>query len=323
MGHGEKREAANRDGLQNTAGDQCPFVAEAQRRKAAGRDARQRCDETERGAHRTDQILGHADIVVERIGHRTHHEIGQTIKTDRRQHRHGHDAVRLEEHDEGSGDRVVEAAHAQQRQRDGPRIHHFIGAHRFGRNERRGQTDPHQHTVQGVGDGPTRMLRHDQNDRVGRQQRHAIAELIGRRQQAKLVIVGGGFDAPSVDDDVLRRGRERGGERKAAQQHKAVTGSHQRHRNERGADEELGDRHPAAPPPQPAEGGSIDAVDDRRPQNLQRVGDAHPRQKPDRGEGGAFIAQPIAQRIADQQERQARGKAQHQHDERLGLKIGG
>src|SRR5262249_44856008 len=35
-----------------------------------------------------------------------------------------------------------------------------------------------------------------------------------------------------------------------------------------------------------------------------------------------FVAQPVAERVADQEERQARREAEHQHLQRLGLEIG-
>ena len=49
----------------------------------------------------------------------------------------------------------------------------------------------------------------------------------------------------------------------------------------------------------------IDAIHYGRPQKLQRIGNAHPGKKPDRRQGGVFIAQPVAERIADQE----KGKA--------------
>jgi len=49
----------------------------------------------------------------------------------------------------------------------------------------------------------------------------------------------------------------------------------------------------------------VDAIHQGRPQKLQRICNAHPGKKPDRRQGGVLIAQPVAERIADQK----KGKA--------------
>ena len=64
----------------------------------------------DRAAHFADIDLGEADVVVERIGHRSHHEIGQLIERDRGQHQKREPAMGAEERDERSGDRIEDAA---------------------------------------------------------------------------------------------------------------------------------------------------------------------------------------------------------------------
>ena len=54
-----------------------------------------------------------------------------------------------------------------------------------------------------------------------------------------------------------------------------------------------GDEHPAAPPAEPPEPAARHAIDDRRPQEFQRVGEAHPGQESDRGQRGSVVAQPV------------------------------
>ena len=45
----------------------------------------------------------------------------------------------------------------------------------------------------------------------------------------------------------------------------------------------------------------IDAIHYGRPQKLQRIGNAHPEKKPDCRQSGVFIAQLVAERIADEE----------------------
>ena len=63
------------------------------------------------------------------------------------------------------------------------------------------------------------MVRRDQDDRFGNEDREAVAELISRGEQAELIRVVRRFDSPCVDDDVLRRRGE---------------GDHEREQTERG-----------------------------------------------------------------------------------------
>ena len=86
-----------------------------------------------------------------------------------------------------------------------------------------------------------------------------------------------------------------------------------RHREQARHDPDLRQQHPRAPPAEPArEERERHAIDDRRPDELDRVGDADPAHEADRGQADAGLAQPRRQRREDQQEGQPGREAQEQ-----------
>ena len=62
-------------------------------------------------------------------------------------------------------------------------------------------------------------------------------------------------------------------------------------------------------------------IDQRRPQEFQRVGRAHQREQPDGAEIDAGFAHPDQQRRSRQRQRQPGGKAEQQHDQHAALQI--
>src|SRR5215470_16472699 len=73
--------------------------------------------------------------------------------------------------------------------------------------------------------------------------------------------------------------------------------------------------------PKPLEQWQVDTVHNRRPQKLQRIGDAHPGKKPDRLQGCVFIAQPVSEGVAYQEKGKAGRKPEQQHRERFGPQV--
>ncbi len=120
------------------------------------------------------------------------------------------------------------------------------------------------------------------------------------------------FDSPGIDDDVLCRRRERDSERRAAQQHQPAVWTHDRHRHERAAGDDLRQRHPATAPAEEAQQRRVDLIDQRRPEKFERVSETDPRQKPDRGERDIVLAQPEPEGRAREQKWQARAEAKRQ-----------
>ena len=178
--------------------------------------------------------------------------------------------------------------------------------------------DAHQHGHHRVRDRPAQVVGRNQNQRVGDEERGAVAELVRGREQPELVGVARRLDPPRVDDDVLGRRGEGDEERERADGREAVRRSADRQAEQAERDEDLAEEHPAAPAPEAAEERRVEPIDDRRPEELERVGQPDPREESDRLEGGSLVAQPVAERVARQQERQAGGEAQRSMTATLG-----
>src|SRR5580698_8113570 len=82
---------------------------------------------------------------------------------------------------------------------------------------------------------------------------------------------------------------------------------------------DLRGKHPAPALAQNFQDGH--AIQQRRPDELQRIGDAYPRDKADGLERGAFVAQPKAERVSNQKKGQAGRKTQRRHGENFGAEI--
>src|ERR1043166_8986660 len=80
----------------------------ASKKRVHSGDAAKRGDESDGAAHRSDRLLGEAEVVVVGVGHRAHHEVRQPVKADGRQHHKREPAMCAEESDEWSHDSVEE-----------------------------------------------------------------------------------------------------------------------------------------------------------------------------------------------------------------------
>ena len=98
-----------------------------------------------------------------------------------------------------------------------------------------------------------------------------------------------------------------------------MPGTANRKPDQTGRDDQLSEQHPPATTAQAAEQRRIEAIDDRRPEELERIGQADPGQKADRLKRGALVAKPVTEGAAGQHEGQARGEPQHEHDRDLRL----
>ena len=90
----------------------------------------------------------------------------------------------------------------------------------------------------------------------------------------------------------------------------APRGRGARQQQQRGGQGQLRQHQPAAPP---AEQRQVEAVHQRRPQELEGVGQADQAEEADRRHVQAFHAEPGLHRLAGQRQRQAGSEAQHQH----------
>ena len=198
------------------------------------------------------------------------------------------------------------------------RRHHRVGALRLASGQRGADPDHHQPAVEGVAHRPSGGGGEKQDQRLGGEQGEAVAQAVGGGEQAELVRTVGDLDAPGVDDGILGRGADAGQQAKGDQGGEVRAGIAQRHADQPGRHAELGEDHPAPPPPEPGDQRRRQAVDHRAPQELHRVGQADPRGEADGGEGDAVFLEPEAQGVADQHEGQAGGEAQRQHHRDLG-----
>ena len=81
-------------------------------------------------------------------------------------------------------------------------------------------------------------------------------------------------------------------------------------------------QEPAAPASHAVEQGRGQIVHHRAPDELQRIGHADPAQETDQGQVHMGVAEPVAEGVADQQERQPRSETQPQHHGDLGTAKG-
>ena len=75
-------------------------------------------------------------------------------------------------------------------------------------------------------------------------------------------------------------------------------------------------------PSQPREAGNVEAIDEGRPEELEREGERAIAHQPDVGLRDPRLAQPRRLRREDQQERQAGGIAERQHQREAGIGDG-
>lgn len=183
-----------------------------------------------------------------------------------------------------------------------------LGSQQGGHHARR-----HQRRHEQVGGPPADPVRQEQRAGAGGEAAHAPADLRPGRHQ-RLPPRGRHGDAPAVDHHVLRRP----GEAECHGEHdrpgqpvgriaERDTRQRQHHRELRGDD-------PAAPAPQQAaEPRRVVAVEERRPDELELVGQRHLAQQAQRRDPHARLRQPGRLRDVDQQERDTRAEAQDEH----------
>ena len=182
----------------------------------------------------------------------------------------------------------------------------------------RDQRDPRdQRRHHRIDHRPGQARRKEQCKGPADQRRQPITELIERREQFDRHGFIGDIDPPSIDRDILRRRGQRGNQRdqrKPAQRHHGI--GHRQPEQRRDQRDLTGENPPLAPP-QPADSGQGQSIDQRRPQKLERIGQADPRQHADRRHRHMRFAQPGVERADQQRIRQPRGKPERKHRPRL------
>ena len=147
------------------------------------------------------------------------------------------------------------------------------------------------------------MLRPDQHQGIGAHQGDAVGQRIGGNQQTLFVLRFCDLDAPGIDGDILGGGGQPDHQGAAAQYQNAKAHAHKSHGEQAQRHQALRRQHPAAALAQYLQ--NRNPVHQRRPDELQGIGQANPGQKADSLQAGAFIAQPEAECVCHQQEGQA------------------
>ncbi len=151
----------------------------------------------------------------------------------------------------------------------------------------------------------------DQRDAARQDHRQTVARHRHRRTQAAFVCrqqVG----AVGVDHHVLRRRHERDRDRQQRECLRRALGRGAGEHEEPQRQRQLRRDQPAAPPTQPRQ---VEAVHQRRPQELEGVGQADQAQEADRRDIQALDRQPGLHRLPGQRQRQARREAEQRDDE--------
>ena len=153
---GQQRERRNDDALQDHADDQRAEIAETQRAETASGDPEQRRRQADRRTNGAHGVLRQPEVVVERVRHRPHHELGQPIEADHREHQQRQPPVDPKEFRERTDHRVDEAPAGPARR---SRCRAAVGAPRWlDRDEARAQADAHQCGHHRIRDRPPRRL---------------------------------------------------------------------------------------------------------------------------------------------------------------------
>ncbi len=154
---------------------------------------------------------------------------------------------------------------------------------------------------------------HHQCDGTADDRGSTIAELGEGGEQLDRGLLVGLIDAPSVDRDVVACRRQRGRE---GEQHEIADRGRrvgQREQREARRNDHLTQRDPALAAADAFKAGDLEPVYDRRPQKLERVSEADPREDTDGRELDPDFAEPCRKCSDQQREREARGEAEGQH----------
>jgi hypothetical protein len=188
----------------------------------------------------------------------------------------------------------------------------LLGTRRIGRaqGDHHDQRDQpgHQHIDQ----RPAHPPGHDQRQRAAHDRGDAIAELIDRREQLHAGLLVRHVDPPGIDRHVLRGRSQRAQEREQA---KVPMAGPDRWRQAPGrpAPARPGTARSSSCAAQPLQPRQRQPIHQRRPQELERIGQPDPRQHADRRQVDLHFAQPGVERADQQGIGQARREAETQH----------
>ncbi len=172
-----------------------------------------------------------------------------------------------------------------------------------------------------VRDLPRAVLGDIQRARAADDDRNAIPILVrGRKRRLHLLV--GALDSIRIDCHVLGCGRDRHADRDRGKGAGRRCRIHAGENKKTGADRELGKQQPGpAPAQQPGQQWQWQPVDERRPEKLEGVSEAHPGKGADRAFLQARLVEPGRQRRVNERERQPARKAEEEQREDLVLQV--
>src|SRR5206468_3051878 len=137
---------------------------------------------------------------------------------------------------------------------------------------------------------PTHACGEHESDRSADDRGGAVTELIDGRQQLDWSLLIRLVYSPRVDSDVVARCGDRcdeGDQDETPDRHRRIGKREQRQTY---ANDQLPERNPALAPSEPFKTGEPHPIDDRGPEELERVGKTYPRKDANRGEFNADLA---------------------------------
>ena len=173
----------------------------------------------------------------------------------------------------------------------------------------------------GVGGGPSVACRHDEREGTRRRRPDPPAVLRHARTDAKLARFEQ-LDAIGVDDDVERRTGNADEHCGECDRRQGLLWIEASEKDDGGHHKHAGHPQPRAALAEAAEQRDANGVDERRPQELEVVGEKGQREHGDRAFLDPVLCEPRGQRGADHRERCARRDTQEQRRQRRGFEVG-
>ena len=217
-------------------------------------------------------------------------------------------------------------------QRTAASVYAGAGIAGLGRENCGGDADQHEHRHRQVAERPRGLQAEAEpletlDDVKRTRARHHHADAVGRDVGRHAGGLLGGLEAldpERVDHDVLRRRRRGDQQRAERDQPWRRRGIAECEEHDGGHQQDLRQHQPAAPPAEPpGKQRHVERVDDRRPQEFQRVRRANQREQADGREIDAGLAHPHHQCRARQGERQSGRETEEQDDQDARLEIDG
>ena len=156
-----------------------------------------------------------------------------------------------------------------------------------------------------------------------RQKRSHVPAVNGERRAGAILLRLQDLDPIGINRDVLGGGHEGHGQRPDGQRDRRRDRIAEPHADDGDAQRHLARQDPGAALTQRGERGQTHSVDQRRPQEVDRIGRRHDAQEPDRSAAETFLAQPDRQRREHQRRRQPTRHSEEEDDRHPPVAVDG